>query len=40
MTDHQPNPEYEPPALIELGTLTDLTQGGRIQGTDFLNGAS
>jgi hypothetical protein len=27
--------EYEAPALVELGSLEELTQGGGVLGTDF-----
>jgi hypothetical protein len=32
--------EYEAPALVELGSLEDLTQGGGINSTDTRAGAS
>jgi hypothetical protein len=35
MTDRGTTEEYEAPALVELGSLQDLTQGGGGFGTDF-----
>jgi hypothetical protein len=35
MTDRGTTDEYEAPALVELGSIEDLTHGGSGFGTDF-----
>jgi hypothetical protein len=40
VNDTSPESEYHPPALIELGTVEELTLGGANSGFDGMEGHS